>query len=118
MILGIQAEKSLFITGRGDGINMMDTVNTILAICGGISIIGGAVAVIWKWIKPAVNFRCRIERLEQKADNDFTSIQRIEEMQASMCQALIAIIDHDITGNHVEGLKKTKADLIKKLTEN
>lgn len=98
--------------------DIMETINAILAICGGISIIGGAIAVIWKWIKPAVSFKKRIERLEEKADNDYESIKRIEDMQAAMCQAMIAIMDHDITGNHVEGLKKTKADLVKKLTEN
>lgn len=98
--------------------DITETINTILAVCGGISIIGGACAVIWKWVKPAVNFKDRIERLEEKSDNDYEAIQRIEDMQAAMCQALIAIMDHDITGNHVEGLKKTKADLIKKLTEN
>ena len=34
--------------------NVMETVQTILAVCGGISVIGGAAAVIHKWIAPAV----------------------------------------------------------------
>ena len=29
-------------------------INTILAICGGVSIIGGAIAMIWKMVNPAV----------------------------------------------------------------
>ena len=33
----------------------METIQAILAVCGGISVIGGAVAVIHKWISPAIN---------------------------------------------------------------
>ncbi len=36
----------------------------ILAICGGISIIGGAGAVIYKIIHPAFKFSNRVELLE------------------------------------------------------
>lgn len=94
------------------------TINTILAICGGISIIGGAAAIVWKLILPAVKMKGRVEQLERNAKKNYEAIEEVRTMQAGMCQALIAIMDHQITGNHVDGLKKTKSDLIKMITEN
>lgn len=94
------------------------TLNTILSVCGGISIIGGAAAIVWKLILPAVKMKDRVEKLEQNVKKDYETIEEVKTMQSGMCQALIAIMDHQITGNHVDGLKKTKSDLIKLITEN
>lgn len=65
---------------------MMDIINTILSVCGGISIIGGAVAIVWKIILPAVKLKGRVEQLERKADNDFEAIEEVKSMQAGMCR--------------------------------
>lgn len=97
--------------------DFVGTINIILSVCGGISIIGGAIAVVWKWIRPAVKLKDRVEDLELKAANDYEAINDIKAMNAASCQALIAIIDHELTGNSVDGLKKTKNDLIKLITE-
>lgn len=86
-----------------------ELVNMILAVCGGISIIGGAGALIWKWVRPAVKIKDRVDKLEANAKKDYESINDIKAMNAAMCQALIAIIDHEITGNSVDGLKKQRA---------
>jgi hypothetical protein len=102
------------------GIKMSDYViliNQILALCGGISIIGGAAAVIWKAVSPAVKANDKIEGLQRKLESNERQVKEIQEMQAMQCQALIAVMDHMITGNHVDKLKETKAELVKKLTE-
>lgn len=95
-----------------------DTLIGILAVCGGISTIGGAAAVIWKLVLPAVKMKKRVEVLEQKADNDYEDIQDIKTMQSAMCRALVDIMDHQIYGNHTEKMEQTKKDLIKLITEN
>ena len=92
-------------------------LKTLLEICGGISILGGGATVIWSILKPTVNLRKRVDTLEENVNKDYKSIGELKAMQASMCQALIAIIDHEITGNNIDGLKKTKSELIKKLSE-
>ena len=38
-------------------------------------------------------------------------------MQSLLCQGMIALIDNRITGNNIEGLKKTKEAMIKHLSE-
>lgn len=56
----------------------MEFLNTFLSICGGVSIVGGAVAIVWKAINPAVKLGKRVEELEKKSDNDYESIEAIK----------------------------------------
>lgn len=43
--------------------DITDTINTILAFCGGISIVGGAAAIVWKLILPAVKMKGWVEQM-------------------------------------------------------
>ena len=63
--------------------DVMETIQTILAICGGISVIGGAAAVIHKWIAPAVKLNDRVETLERHDKRDYEAMQEIKEGTAS-----------------------------------
>ena len=95
-----------------------DFINTILTICGGVSIVGGAVAIIWKMVNPAVKLGKRVEVLEEKSDKDYASIEDIKSAQSLLCQGMIAMIDTQLTGNNVENLKKTKDSMIKYLADS
>lgn len=127
MIHGILAVKFRFITGKEDRI--MDYINTTMQIFGYITATGAAFGVVLKLFrafkkpsdensKKIVEHEEKIKELNVKADKDYQAINEIKTMQSAMCQALIALIDHEITGNHVDGLKNTKKDLIKQLTEH
>lgn len=107
----------------------MEYLDTTMKIIGCITAVGAAIGVLfklYKWIrKPSADNSTKltehdkaIKDLQDKAAKDYEAIQEIKTMQAGMCQALIAMMDHQITGNHVDGLKKTKRDLIKMITEN
>ena len=95
-----------------------DFINTILAICGGISIVGGAIAIVWKIVNPAVKLGKRVEVLEEKADKDYTAIEDIKSAQSLLCQGMLAMMDSQLSGNNVESLKKTKEGLIKYLADS
>ena len=58
-----------------------EVIEQILAVCGGISIIGGAGAVIYKIIYPALQFSQRVEQLEEHSENDYQRLKGLEEMQ-------------------------------------
>lgn len=96
----------------------MEFLNTFLSICGGVSIVGGAFAIVWKAINPAVKLGKRVEELEKKSDNDYESIESIKDAQSLLCQGMIAMIDSQLTGNNVENLKKTKDSMIKYLADS
>lgn len=48
--------------------SISEFVQIFLSICGGVSIIGGAAAVIFKWITPAFRLNKRVETLEEHLD--------------------------------------------------
>lgn len=97
---------------------LAEFINTILAICGGVSIVGGAIAMIWKMVNPAVKLGKRVAVLEEKADSDYASIEDIKSAQSLLCQGMIAMIDAQLSGNNVENLKKTKDSMIKYLADS
>lgn len=97
--------------------NIMDTIQTILAICGGISVVGGAVTVVKKWIAPAVKLNNRVKVLEEHDKNDFQAIQDIKERDGLIMEALINMLNSQISGNNVDQLKKTRDKLISYLSK-
>lgn len=97
--------------------NIMDTIQTILAICGGISVVGGAVTVVKKWIAPAVKLNNRVKVLEEHDKNDFQAIQDIKERDGLIMEALINMLNSQIFGNNVDQLKKTRDKLISYLSK-
>ena len=84
--------------------SISEFVQIFLSICGGVSIVGGAAAVIFKWITPAFRLNKRVETLEEHDKRDYESLQRM--------------LDSQISGNNVEELKKTKQKLTEYLAQN
>lgn len=97
---------------------IMEVVQISLSICGGISIIGGAFAVVHKWISPAFKLNKRVEILEDHDKRDYEALRRIAERDSMILEVLSTMIDSQITGNNVEELKKTKAKLTMYLAQN
>lgn len=99
----------------------METLNSIMVVCGWLITLGGAGAVIYKLLHPAFKLKKknRVDKLEINVEKDYKSIQEIRDMQSLLCQGMIALIDNRITGNNIEGLKKkkTKEAMIKHLSE-
>lgn len=88
----------------------MEFIQTILSLCGAVSIVGGAGAVIMKVIRPAFKLSHRVEILETYNEKDYKRLQALEEMQKQQSKCLAAMLNHQITGNVIvkayEWLKK------------
>lgn len=97
--------------------DILELIQIILSICGGISIVGGAVAVIKKWIAPAIKLNDRVKVLEEHDKNDFQAIQDIKERDGLIMEALINILNSQISGNNIVELKKTRDKLISYLSK-
>lgn len=99
-------------------INQIITV--ILAVAGGITVIGGAWAYIKKWIaesKGAKNSEIIQEHTEQLKSID-ERLQQLEKANVSqdryvtaMCSTMMALLDHSITGNSIDKLKKARDEM-------
>ena len=102
------------------GIEFTDIVTIVLAVAGGITVIGGAWAYIKKWIaesKGAKNSEIIQEHTEQLKSID-ERLQQLEKANVSqdkyvnaMCATMIALLDHSITGNSIDKLKKARDDM-------
>ena len=95
-----------------------EILQAILSVCGGISIIGGAIAVLAKWIRPAVNLNQRVEELEEHDRQAVETMQRIADRDSMILEVLSTMLDSQITGNNVEQLKRTKEKLTSYLAKN
>jgi hypothetical protein len=98
--------------------SLLEAVQLLLSICGGISIIGGAVAVIHKWISPAIKLNERVEVLEQHDRQDFETLKRISERDSMILEVLSTMLDSQISGNNTDQLKKTREKLTQYLAQN
>jgi hypothetical protein len=95
----------------------MEYIQTILSICGGISIIGGAGAVIVKVIKPAFRLTARVQKLEEHSDKDYKRLVALETMQKQQSKSLAALLNHQITGNGVEAMKQIRDELLESIID-
>ena len=98
--------------------SLLEAVQLLLSICGGISIIGGAVAVIHKWISPAIKLNERVEVLEQHDRQDFETLKRISERDSMILEVLSTMLDSQISGNNTDHLKKTREKLTQYMAQN
>lgn len=98
---------------------IMQLIQYTLAICGGISIIAGGVAVIYNLFKkakqPDTERDETLKKHTQMLDNDNKRLKELEESNKIMMQSMLALMSHSIDGNHIEDLKQARDDLQKYL---
>lgn len=95
----------------------MEFLQTLLSVCGAISIVGGAGAVIIKVIAPAFKLSKRVEQLETYNEKDYKRLQSLEEMQKQQSKCLAAMLNHTITGNGIENMKKIRDELLENIID-
>ena len=86
---------------------------TLLAVAGGIVLIGNAAALIYKWLRPAYQLTQRVKTLEEHDRKDYETIEALRELSKAQCSALLSIINHMIDGNNKEDMKKTREQIAK-----
>ena len=95
---------------------MNESIQTFLAVCGGIVTISAAIAAIYKWIAPAIRVSKRIDLIEQRQKKDFDRLNEHEETNKLLCRAMLCLLDvaENDVGESPENLKRiqnTKADI-------
>ncbi len=107
----------------------MEFLQTILSICGGISIIGGAIGILYNAYnqtnKPKKDIENRLQAIEndvseikRKLEKDYMQISENREDMNLIMRSMLNLIENKLTNNNIDGLKKTRDELINALTEN
>lgn len=94
---------------------------------GGIITLGGASAVFTRWLSPIKAMKQKIENkadraeiealskkvetLERFQDTDHDRIKEIERGNEKICKCILAITDHELTGNSIDKLRKAKEEM-------
>lgn len=100
------------------------TINlqTLIAWCAFIGVLGGAIVYIKKGAGPILAPFRRVENKvksheqylhndKEKLEEHDKAIKEISEDNKVICKALLLLMEHAVTGNSVEKLKKGKQEL-------
>lgn len=86
-----------------------------LAMCGSIATIAGAGAIIYsayKAIKKPDDERDKmLKRHQELLDNDNKRLKELEESNKIIMQSMLALMSHELDGNHKADLEKARNDL-------
>ena len=101
------------------------TAETLLKALAILATIGGGTAIITRWLSPWRTLKKTVEQHTRLLDNDHKQFQalgkeRAEDRAISRAQslAILALLDHGITNNSVDKLKRAKERLQEQLVEH
>lgn len=80
---------------------------TILELCSIIIAIGGAGAVLARWLSPGFKLAKRVDKLEIAV----SAMTDIKEMNSMLCRGMMSLIEHELTGNGIDKLKTVKNEI-------
>lgn len=91
---------------------------------GAIVLISQGIKAVKDMLSPAIKMQQRLEAVEEHGKKDskhFAEIEAKFELQEATNQAmmngLVAMINHSIDGNGIEGLKKAREELLQRIIE-
>lgn len=86
-----------------------------LAMCGSIATIAGAGAIIYSAYKairkPDDERDKKLNRHQELLENDNKRLKELEESNKIMMQSMLALMSHELDGNHKTELEKARNDL-------
>ena len=92
----------------------------VLAIAGAIITLGGATTVIKRWWTNSKGMKNQeeINKLDKRVENVEFKTQRLERHQDEqeefakiMCNSMLALLNHSITGNNIAKLKEAEEEI-------
>lgn len=99
-------------------------METLLETAKNISLIAGAVAVVWRVFTFTSNIGKKIDAnseeirdIKEKLNRDYNKIDKLNQADKHICLFLVDISDHMINGNHIDKLKETRKNVITFLSE-
>lgn len=90
-------------------------VQLFLTFCGAVITIGGAGAIVIKvkgyFKKPDIERDKQLKKHSEQLDNDNKRLKQLEEGNKVIMQALIALMSHELDGNHKPQLEEAKKNI-------
>jgi hypothetical protein len=111
---------------------------TVVVICAGIITVFNLIEKLWKYTRPVAKadrdikdavadvallkssfegLRTRVEQVELHQSSDLKALQDHAKANKVVCNALLALLDHELSGNHTVQLEEAKEKIQSYLIE-
>lgn len=87
------------------------TSDQILGLCAFITAVFGVYKIIKELRKPSDDLKQKVDDHARMLDSDNRRLKEVEESNRLILQSLLVIVNHEISGNGIEGMKKTRDEL-------
>lgn len=87
------------------------TSDQILALCAFVTAVWGVYKIIKELRKPSDDLKAKVESHDRLLDNDNRRLNEIEQSNKLILQSLLVIVNHEISGNGIEAMKKQRDEL-------
>ena len=87
------------------------TSGQILGFCAFLTAIWGAYKIVKELKRPSEDLRATVKKHDKCLEDDHSRLKALEESNKMILQCLLIIINHDITGNGIDQMKKCRNDL-------
>lgn len=86
-------------------------VVVLLALAGGINVIGGAAKHLKTLVSPVTNANERLDAVESHLDNDNKRLMMLEESNKLLLRSMYALLEHEANGGDSLKLEELQADI-------
>lgn len=93
--------------------SLTTTVLVILALCGGINVVGATVKLIKDAIKPQASVRTMLENDKRRLDNHAKAIDALQEGQKMTCKGVQALLNHELHNGNANEMQEASSELNK-----
>ena len=96
----------------------------VVSVLGAIILLANGIKAIRELLTPATAIAEKVEKLDRrdkeyavKVEEINTALGKHEQTNQAVLKALVAIVNHEIDGNGIEGLKKARDELSNSIIE-
>ena len=82
-----------------------------VALIGFIVLLGNFIKTIKDWRQPGMSMEQWKRDVNTKLDSDNKRIKSLEAGNRAICKGLLAMLDHELSGNSVDKIRKAKDDI-------
>lgn len=87
------------------------SLSTVLSICAAVTAVWGVYKIYKELKKPNDDLRAQVQANTKHIANDNERIKDVEIYSNMICRCLLVQLDHQITGNGIDKLKKMRTEL-------
>ena len=95
--------------------NATISLNDLLWLSDFIASLWGIFKIFKEIKKPNEEMRAQVKKNTDKLNKDYERISSIEETNRVLCECMLALLNHEITGNSIEKMKESRDKMEKHL---